>query len=264
VSGVSTFVETSPHLRIKSLAVTRDLLTASDTLDSQHALSHLLSQTSASKYIVSPEIAQKALGLSSPPRREVLAEVQLPQSSFNGHGRRWLLMNGVSDPGNMGTLIRSAFGFRWDGVLSFNSSCNPFNNKVVRASKGAVFRLPLTTNSSDFQSFCAQQEEDERPQCIVADMAPPEILSKCSSSSNGIVFFKQEVLSPADVERLLKKKIVLVLNSEAHGSSWMEGKGGLPSDYVKAAVIMPGGAESLNVAVAGSILLHHLGSRMSL
>ena len=54
-----------------------------------------------------------------------------------------LVVAGVQDPGNLGTILRSAEAFGASGVVLGEGTVNPFNPKVVRASAGSVFRLPL-------------------------------------------------------------------------------------------------------------------------
>jgi len=54
-----------------------------------------------------------------------------------------LAIAGVQDPGNLGTILRSAEAFRVGGVLLGEGTVSPFNSKAVRASAGSVFRLPL-------------------------------------------------------------------------------------------------------------------------
>ena len=50
---------------------------------------------------------------------------------------------GVQDPGNLGTILRSAEAFGAGGVLLGEGTVSPFNSKVIRASAGSVFRLPV-------------------------------------------------------------------------------------------------------------------------
>jgi TrmH family RNA methyltransferase len=54
-----------------------------------------------------------------------------------------LLLDGVQDPGNVGTLLRTAVAFRWAACALLPGCCDPFNPKAVRAARGACFRLPL-------------------------------------------------------------------------------------------------------------------------
>jgi TrmH family RNA methyltransferase len=66
-----------------------------------------------------------------------LATLQADQES------RLLILDGIQDPGNAGTLIRAAWAFGLEGVICLEGSVDPFNPKVVRASAGAVAHLPV-------------------------------------------------------------------------------------------------------------------------
>lgn len=58
-------------------------------------------------------------------------------------GRRYLLLDGVQDPGNVGTIWRAADAFGADGLVLCGGCADPWNPKTVRATMGAVFRLPV-------------------------------------------------------------------------------------------------------------------------
>ena len=62
--------------------------------------------------------------------------------------RDLIFLEEVQDPGNLGTIIRSALAFECSGVILSKSSVDPFSTKVIRASAGAVFKLPI---------ICSQQ-----------------------------------------------------------------------------------------------------------
>ena len=57
-------------------------------------------------------------------------------------GSRYLLLDGVQDPGNVGTIWRTADAFGAEGLILCNGCADPWNPKTVRATMGAVFRLP--------------------------------------------------------------------------------------------------------------------------
>ena len=57
-------------------------------------------------------------------------------------GSRYLALEGVQDPGNVGTILRTADAFRADGLFLVNACADLYNPKTVRASMGAVFRCP--------------------------------------------------------------------------------------------------------------------------
>ena len=58
-------------------------------------------------------------------------------------GRRYLVLDGVQDPGNVGTIWRTADALGADGLLLVNRCADPFSPKTVRATMGACFRLPV-------------------------------------------------------------------------------------------------------------------------
>ena len=58
-------------------------------------------------------------------------------------GRRYLVLDGVQDPGNVGTIWRTADALGADGLLLVNGCADPYGPKTVRASMGACFRLPV-------------------------------------------------------------------------------------------------------------------------
>lgn len=68
-----------------------------------------------------------------------------------------LLLDGLQDPGNVGTIWRSASAFGTDGLLLTGHSADPYNWKAVRASMGAVFRLPvMELEYTDLKALCDQ------------------------------------------------------------------------------------------------------------
>ena len=58
-------------------------------------------------------------------------------------GRRWLVLDGVQDPGNVGTIWRTADAFGADGLILCSGCADPWSPKTVRATMGAVFRLSV-------------------------------------------------------------------------------------------------------------------------
>ena len=74
-------------------------------------------------------------------------------------GRRspLLVLDGIQDPGNAGTMIRAAEAFGASGVLLLKGSVSPFNPKALRASSGSVFRMPLVTGV-EREQFLAEVE----------------------------------------------------------------------------------------------------------
>ena len=58
-------------------------------------------------------------------------------------GKRYMVLDGVQDPGNVGTILRTADAFRADGLFLVNACADLYNPKTVRATMGAVFRCPV-------------------------------------------------------------------------------------------------------------------------
>ena len=145
-------------------------------------------------------------------------------------GIRLVAMDGVQDPGNVGTIIRTADAAGFDGVILSAQCADVFSPKVLRATMGSVFRMGIRVT-------------DDLPG-LLANMVQ-EGASVLSSQLDGEPFYQR---SP------LNERFVLVIGSEGNGVT----------DEVKAVAThkvklpMRGGAESLNAAVAAGIMMYEL------
>jgi TrmH family RNA methyltransferase len=133
----------------------------------------------------------------------------------------------LQDPGNLGTLLRSAEAFGVEGVLLTQTSVNPFNEKVVRASAGSIFRLPCL---GGFESTELLRQLERNSFHFVA--ATPRAT---------IEFRKVDY----------RDRFALILGNEGKGLS----DGVLSRVRTKVQIPMTAGIESLNIAVAASIVL---------
>ena len=59
------------------------------------------------------------------------------------NGKKYVYLDKVQDPGNVGTIIRTALAFSYDGVILSSDSASLYNDKVISASKGAIFTIPI-------------------------------------------------------------------------------------------------------------------------
>ena len=175
-------------------------------------------------FLVTENIIHKVSGVLKP--EGIIAEVAMPPSAILKGLKYLIACDGINDPGNLGTILRTALALGAEGAFIVNNSCDPFNDKALRAAKGATFRLPIARGPwEQLQKLIA----DNQLQPIAAD------------------------ISGVDLDTVkLKKKIILILGNEAHGLS-AEAK-----DYLKVKIPMPGEMESLNVAVAAGICMYAL------
>ena len=75
-----------------------------------------------------------------------LPQLPLPQTLT---GRRYVLLDGVQDPGNVGTILRTLDAFDADGLLLTGGCADPYGWKAVRSSMGAVFRRPIYSGTPE-------------------------------------------------------------------------------------------------------------------
>ena len=132
------------------------------------------------------------------------------------------VLDGVQDPGNVGTILRTAAAFNC-GVILLDGSAEIFNPKVVRASMGAIFYLPIVKMS---------REE-------FLNVRGAEILAAAVDASAEI-YYRHD----------FKKKSAVVFGSEANGVSKK-----ILDVARKIFIPMNGHAESLNVATSAAIIL---------
>ena len=92
---------------------------------------------------VAPHVAEKLAGTKSSQGVFALLQTPAPPTHLLHSARRLLALEGVQDPGNVGTLLRSAAAFGFDGVLLGPGCAAPFAPKTLRASMGAAGRLPV-------------------------------------------------------------------------------------------------------------------------
>lgn len=142
-----------------------------------------------------------------------------------------LVLDTLQDPGNVGTLIRSALAFNYDKVYVSESTVDVYNEKVVRASQGAIFKINIV-----------KKELNE----IYRILAMNDFQIIVTSLTNNSIYLN---------ELKVKDKFAIVLGNEGNGVSEVSLKNA--TDVVK--IKMSDKIDSLNVAVAGSIVMYNLG-----
>jgi TrmH family RNA methyltransferase len=136
-----------------------------------------------------------------------------------------LILDGVRDPGNLGTLIRTAAAAGCDAVIIGPDSADPWSAKAARSSMGSIFGIPVLTTGPTLEA---------------------QIIDRC----------KHRWLAIGDASTAYSCAawtggIAVIVGSEGHGASqWGEQ---LATGHVR--IDLDGGVESLNAAVAGAVIL---------
>ncbi|MEO6911271.1 MAG: RNA methyltransferase [Edaphobacter sp.] len=148
-----------------------------------------------------------------------------------------LIAAGLQDPGNLGTLVRSAEAFGATGVLTTLGTVSAWNQKALRASVGSVFRVPVVTAT-------AEEIAGLKSQGIT-------LIAAVGSDDFG---------TTASREMDFSRACALMIGNEGAGlaAEWME----MADERVT--IPCPGPVESLNAAVAGSLLLYEASRQRSL
>jgi TrmH family RNA methyltransferase len=73
----------------------------------------------------------------------------------------WLALEGIRDPGNLGTIIRTVDAVGASGILLIGASCDPYSRESVRATMGSIFNVPLVrTEAEPFRAWAARWPGD--------------------------------------------------------------------------------------------------------
>jgi TrmH family RNA methyltransferase len=138
----------------------------------------------------------------------------------------WVALEDMRDPGNLGTIIRTTNAVAASGVILVGQSCDPYSSDCVRATTGSIFEVPLVR------------------------MEVEAFIALCKSWRGDVV--GTHLKATEDFRRTYKSPTLLVMGSERRG---------LSDELAEACktlvrIPMPGGAESLNVAIATALILY--------
>lgn len=165
--------------------------------------------------------------------QKVFASVKFPEQYLKNEmpeepGKGILLLEGVQDPGNVGTLIRSAVAFGYSGLIMDENCADPFSPKAVHAAAGAILSLWIIRISNL-----------EKP---IAKLKNQGFLLMASDLTGD----EKDDLSNID-------KIILVMGNEGNGISDAMRK---MSDALFKIPMKSNGVESLNVGAAGAVAMY--------
>lgn len=154
-----------------------------------------------------------------------MAVCRMLEHPVTGH-HRLLLLDGIQDPGNLGTLIRTAVSFSFDGIFLSLDCCDVYNEKTIRSTQGALFQIPLVR--MDLENLVPSLKQE------------------------GVVVYATALDASIPLSQIMPNgKMALILGNEGQGvhPSLQQ----LADQRIR---IEMEGFESLNVAVAGGIVMY--------
>ena len=174
-------------------------------------------------YKVNDEVLRKLANSDNPEGIVFVCEQLEPRKDKKDY-HKIVYLDQINDPGNLGTILRTAVAFDYDAVILSKSSVDLYNEKVIAASKGAIFLIDAYYDD----------------------------ISNYTEGRQVIVSALDDAIPLSELEK--PKDFVLVLGNESHGVSEEVLK--LANKVVK--IEMNDNIDSLNVGVAGGILMNYL------
>ena len=145
-------------------------------------------------------------------------------------GRRYVVLDGVQDPGNVGTLWRTADAFGADGMILLPGCADPWSPKTLRATMGACFRLPVWEGALD-------------------DLTP-------KLAQAGLPLYATALREDTvDLREMDLRRCAIAIGSEGRGVS----QAVLEASAKTVKIPMAEQCESLNAAIAGAVVLWQMG-----
>lgn len=182
----------------------------------------------AENVIVLPQTLLTSLSETSTPQGVVAEIVKSEQQNFEG--KKVLILENVQDPGNVGTMIRTADAAGFDTVFTTSDTADIYSPKVMRSMQGSNFHLSLITSVEAKDVFDLVKKQNL--ELLVTTLSKQSISYKTVRA----------------------KKFALVMGNEGAGVSSLAKEKADQLIHID----MPGQAESLNVAVAAGILMFNL------
>lgn len=185
-------------------------------------------ETNIKHIIVSNEVMKKLSDNPSIPK--IMAIVYKKESTISGN--KILLLDRLQDPGNLGTIIRSAVAFNFDTIILSNDTVDLYNSKVLRSTQGMLFNINILRQ--DLTSVINELK------------------------NNNYTIYGTKVDNGNDVKKINNtNKFALIIGNEGTGISDNILKQCDKYLYIK----MNNNCESLNAGVAASILMYEMGNK---
>lgn len=191
-------------------------------LCSERIYTKLNLQTFPNVYIGSKTELEKVTSLTN--ASEIIAAIKKPVQNTSKNTEELLILDGIQDPGNLGTIIRTADWFGIKEIVCSKNTVDCYNQKVIQSSMGSIFRITITY--TDLFSFIKNL--------------------KCPIHGALLNGTNLNEINPKEMK-------VLVLGNEGQGIS----NEIIPLITHPTTIVGHGKAESLNVAIAGGIFMNH-------
>ena len=165
----------------------------------------------------------------------LVAVCKIPNPSFpviSSSVKKFIYLSEVQDPGNAGTIIRSADAFGFDAVIFSDNSVDIYSPKVVRSSAGSHWHIPLFTSISEGE--------------LKTQLSGKAFEIYGTDASGGL-----ELLAAANESK--KRSAIWVFGNEARG---LDAKVISTLGAKQVAIPISGKAESLNLATAASVVMY--------
>ncbi len=186
------------------------------------------------RYLVNDAIINKIATTKNP--QNILGIVKMLDHNITnllpiikGNKTKLIMLDDVNDPGNLGTIIRTAAGLGYDGIIMSPNTVDLYNEKVIRSTQGVMFKIPII--KANLQEVIKMLKK-EKVFCIGTALT-----------------------NAKDVKHITKKdKFAICLGNEAKGIS----KEVLDNMDENVKIAMNNDVESLNVSIAAGIIMYEM------
>ena len=186
------------------------------------------------RYLVNDAIVNKIATTKNP--QNILGIVKMLDHNITnllpiikGNKTKLIMLDDVNDPGNLGTIIRTAAGLGYDGIIMSPNTVDLYNEKVIRSTQGVMFKIPII--KANLQEVIKLLKK-EKVFCIGTALT-----------------------NAKDVKHITKKdKFAICLGNEAKGIS----KEVLDNMDENVRIAMKNDVESLNVSIAAGIIMYEM------
>ena len=177
-------------------------------------------------YEISDNLFKELISTENP--QGILAVINMNIMPLKANGDFYLLCDKFQDPGNLGTIIRTAHAAGVLGIILTKGTVDIYNEKTIRSTMGSIFYIPIHYDDDNLSLVKSLKEDGFNL-----------VVTSLDTDKN---FFEKD----------LRGKIILTVGNEGNGVS----EEVLDLADTKVKIPMPGNAESLNVAIATSIIMY--------